>query len=108
MYKIKDLEKKSNKELLVLISELKGKLLALRFENATGQLQEAHLLKSTKKDIARIFTVLKSNRTETNTEDVKPAKETKAKSKAAAKAEAKEEVVVEEAAEAPTVEGEEK
>ncbi len=59
MYKVDELRSKSKEELLKLISELKGKQMALRFENATGQLNEVHLLKSTKKDIAKVFTVLK-------------------------------------------------
>jgi len=59
MLKIQDLRTKSEKELLQMISELKGKLLALRFENAIGQLTEIHLIKQTKRDIARVFTVLK-------------------------------------------------
>ena len=59
MYKISELRSKSREELLKLISELKGKLLALRFEAATGQLSETHLPSVTKKDIALIFTVLK-------------------------------------------------
>ncbi|BDV02630.1 MAG: hypothetical protein HPAVJP_5190 [Candidatus Hepatoplasma vulgare] len=59
MYKVEDLRNKSEKELLNLISEVKGKLLSLRFENATGQLTETHLISVTRKDIAKIFTVLK-------------------------------------------------
>ena len=59
MLKIQDLRSKEEKELLQMISELKGKLLALRFENATGQLTEIHLIKQTKRDIARVFTALK-------------------------------------------------
>ncbi len=59
MYKASELREKSREELLQLVSELKGKLLALRFEAATGQLQEVHLPKATKKDIALVFTVLK-------------------------------------------------
>ena len=59
MYKIEELRSKTRSELLKLISELKGKQMALRFESATGQLNEVHLLKSTKKDIAKVFTVLK-------------------------------------------------
>lgn len=59
MYKASELREKSREELLKLISELKGKLLALRFEAATGQLSETHLPSATKKDIALIFTVLK-------------------------------------------------
>ena len=60
MLTIKELENKTEKELLHEISELKGKLLALRFENTTGQLKEGHLIKETKKDIARMFTQLKA------------------------------------------------
>ncbi len=59
MYKASELREKSREELLQLVSELKGKLLALRFENATGQLHETHLPKATKKDIALVFTILK-------------------------------------------------
>lgn len=59
MYSISELRAKDREELLKLISELKGKLLALRFEAATGQLTETHLPSATKKDIAKIFTVLK-------------------------------------------------
>ncbi len=59
MYKASELREKSREELLQLVSELKGKLLALRFEAATGQLQEVHLPKATRKDIALVFTVLK-------------------------------------------------
>ncbi len=59
MYDMHELRAKNRQELLSLISELKGKLLALRFETATGQLTETHLIKNTKQDIAKIFTVLK-------------------------------------------------
>ena len=45
-----------------MVSELKGKLLALRFENATGQLKEFHLIAETRRDIARIFTAIKQNK----------------------------------------------
>ena len=59
MYKASELREKSREDLLKLISELKGKLLALRFESATGQLSETHLPSATRKDIALIFTILK-------------------------------------------------
>ncbi len=110
MYKASELREKSREELLQLVSELKGKLLALRFESATGQLQETHLPKATRKDIALVFTVLKEKEQgiviESKPETAKPVstptveevkvEETKAE-------EAVEEVVVEEAA-APVVE----
>ncbi len=76
MYKASELREKSREELLELISELKGKLLALRFEAATGQLSETHLPKATKKDIALAFTVLKEKEQgiviETKATTVKP------------------------------------
>lgn len=64
MLKISELQSKSDKDLLNMVSELKGKLLALRFESATGQLKEVHLIKEAKRDIARIFTVIKSREEE--------------------------------------------
>ncbi len=73
MLKTSELRTKSEKELLALISELKGKLLALRFENAIGQLAEIHLIKETRRDIARVFTVLKQQQAGV---EVKPAKKT--------------------------------
>jgi ribosomal protein L29 len=66
MYKSSELRQKSKQELLSLISELKGKLLALRFESATGQLTETHLPSKTKKEIALIFTILKEKEKEEN------------------------------------------
>jgi large subunit ribosomal protein L29 len=87
MLKIQDLRNKSEKELLQMVSELKGKLLALRFENATGQLQEIHLIKETKRDIARVFTALKEMQNGVVVEAKAP--------KAAPKAEVKEEAVEE-------------
>ena len=59
MLKIKDLEKKTINELLKEISTLKGKLLLYRFQSSTGQLTEIHVIKNTRRDIGRVFTVLK-------------------------------------------------
>lgn len=59
MLKIENLRKLTEVELLKQISELKGKLMSLRFESSTGSLKENHLIKETKKDIAKIFTILK-------------------------------------------------
>ena len=42
-----ELKAKTEKELLNMISELKGKLLALRFETATGELTDKHLMNYT-------------------------------------------------------------
>ncbi|CRX36949.1 / rpmC / 50S ribosomal protein L29 /:432235 Reverse [Candidatus Hepatoplasma crinochetorum] len=81
MYKIEELRKKNDLELLKLVSELKGKLMALRFENATGQLNETHLVKQTKKDIAKVFTILNERKHNINIEEknLDHKKETKTK-----------------------------
>lgn len=81
MYKIEELRKKNDLELLKLVSELKGKLLALRFENATGQLNETHLVKHTKKDIAKVFTILNERKHNIKIEEKSsdPKKEAKVK-----------------------------
>ncbi len=59
MNNMTELRSKSREELLKLISELKGQLLVLRFQLATGQLTETHSLNELKKQIARVFTAIK-------------------------------------------------
>jgi len=49
----------SREDLIVEDSELRMQLLKLRFQFATGQLENAPKLKSVRRDIARIATVLK-------------------------------------------------
>lgn len=56
--KAKDLRDKSVDELNAeLISQLQSQF-KLRMQSATGQLNQTHLLKQTRRDIARIKTVL--------------------------------------------------
>ncbi len=54
----KDIREKSVEELNAEISVLKEELFNLRFQQATGQLENTARLKTVKKDIARIKTVL--------------------------------------------------
>ena len=54
----KENQKKTNEELQAQISTLKDELFNLRFQQATGQLENTARLKTVKKDIARIKTVL--------------------------------------------------
>jgi large subunit ribosomal protein L29 len=49
----------SREDLVAEESELRMQLLKLRFQAATGQLESAPKLKSIRRDIARIQTVLK-------------------------------------------------
>ena len=51
----------SAKELEQKLNELKGELFNLRFQMATGQLENPMRVKDVKKSIARIKTILKEN-----------------------------------------------
>lgn len=53
-----NLEKKPKQELKNLLNQKRGELLELRSEKEMGHLKQTHKLKQTKKDIARISTVL--------------------------------------------------
>jgi len=55
---VKEIREKSNTELLQEIETLKDELFNLRFQQATGQLSDTARLKTVKKDIARMKTVL--------------------------------------------------
>ncbi len=54
----KEIREKTNEELLQEIDTLKDELFNLRFQQATGQLENTARLKNVKKTIARIKTVL--------------------------------------------------
>ena len=53
-----EIREKSNTEILQEIEALKDELFNLRFQQATGQLSDTARLKTVKKDIARMKTVL--------------------------------------------------
>jgi large subunit ribosomal protein L29 len=57
--KASELRKLSNEELKEKLLELKKKLLNLRFQNKIGSLSNTAEIKKTKKDIARILTILR-------------------------------------------------
>jgi len=48
----------SRKELDEQVSQLKQELFGLRFQSATGQLENSARLREVRKDIARIYTVI--------------------------------------------------
>lgn len=64
---VKDIREKSNAELLQDIETLKVELFNLRFQQATGQLENPSRMKDIKKTIARIKTIM----TERTLSDVK-------------------------------------
>lgn len=49
----------NNEELLKLLEEKKRTLMNLRFQNALGELKDFSLIQKTKRDIARIKTILR-------------------------------------------------
>ena len=59
--KAKELKALSNTELEAKVSELKAELFTLRFQLATGQLQNTTVIANTKRDIARCMTILREN-----------------------------------------------
>lgn len=54
----KEIREKSNTEITQEIEALKDELFNLRFQQATGQLTDTARMKTVKKDIARMKTVL--------------------------------------------------
>jgi large subunit ribosomal protein L29 len=59
--KAKELKALSNTELEAKVSELKAELFNLRFQLATGQLQNTTVIAKTMRDIARCMTILREN-----------------------------------------------
>ena len=57
--KTKKFHEMSTQELLQQETELKTELFNLRFQHATGQLSNPIVIKSTKRDIARVKTILR-------------------------------------------------
>ena len=49
----------TNDELAVQLKDLKQELFNLRFQNATGQLGNVMVIQKTKKDIARVKTIIR-------------------------------------------------
>ncbi len=57
--KASKLHEMSNDELAVQLKDLKQELFNLRFQNATGQLGNVMVIQNTKKDIARVKTIIR-------------------------------------------------
>lgn len=57
--KARDLREKSDSELMEQERELREELFNLRFQHATGQLENTMALVRVKKDIARVRTILR-------------------------------------------------
>lgn len=57
--KAKELREMTPQELATKLVDLKGELFNLRFQLATGQLENTSQIHSVKKDIARVKTILR-------------------------------------------------
>jgi large subunit ribosomal protein L29 len=71
-----------NARLAEELKKAKEELFNLRFQSATGQLESHGRLKSVKRDIARIYTVLRERELGIRQEVVVPVEEAKAEKKA--------------------------
>jgi len=60
--KTTEIRKKSKSELDKLLRESKNKVRALRFDLASGKVKNVREIRKTKKDIARILTILKKEK----------------------------------------------
>ena len=56
--KAKELRDLKSEELMVKLNDFKSELFSLRFQLATGQLENTARIKMVKKDIARVKTIL--------------------------------------------------
>lgn len=59
---VKELRDKSEEALNAELINLRKEEFGLRMQRASGQLAQTHLLKNTKRDIARVKTVLREKR----------------------------------------------
>lgn len=66
--KVSELRKLTEQELREKLVELKKRLMSLRFQNAIGSLAKTSDIKNTKRDIARILTILKEREIKKNQE----------------------------------------
>ena len=57
--KAKNIHEMTSEELTKKLAELKDELFNLRFRHATGQLENPNVLKTVKKDIARVKTIIR-------------------------------------------------
>ena len=64
--KAKEIHNMTNDELATKLASLKEELFNLRFRHATGQLENPNVLKTVKKDIARVKTVLRERELKAN------------------------------------------
>ena len=62
--KVQDIRSIETKDLLVKVEEFKKELFGLRFQQATGQLENTARIRTVRKNIARIKTVIRERELE--------------------------------------------
>jgi large subunit ribosomal protein L29 len=62
----KELREKTPAQLNVELKELKDSLFKLRFQHSINQLENPHKIVETKKDIARVLTILREKEMQSN------------------------------------------
>ena len=87
-----DLDTFEDEHLVAELKKAKEELFNLRFQSATGQLESHGRVRAVKRDIARIYTIIRERELGLRTVPVAPAKPVKAASKAKATEEAAETV----------------
>ena len=75
--KAKELRDLKSEELIVKLNDFKSELFSLRFQLATGQLENTARIKMVKKDIARVKTILAERKLNETRLYNKPVKRTK-------------------------------
>lgn len=85
-YAVDKLDGMDQAKLLEALKEVKAELFNLRFQTATGQAENSSRLKAVKRDIARIYTVLRERELGIREDVVVPAEETNKDKKATKKA----------------------
>ncbi|MGI6204911.1 MAG: 50S ribosomal protein L29 [Anaerovoracaceae bacterium] len=66
---LKQMREMSDSELNAELEKMKKDLFNLRFQHVTGQLENPQLMKSTKRDIARIKTIMREKEIEASQND---------------------------------------
>ena len=72
MLNVTDLRNLGPDELAEKLVQLKKSLMQYRFQSKTGKLETKNILKETKRDIARVLTVLNQTKKENKQETSKP------------------------------------
>jgi large subunit ribosomal protein L29 len=62
MLKPHDLREESIEELDKRVADMQDQLMKLRFQRATGQLDDSHKIRNVRKDLARVMTVINEKR----------------------------------------------